>query len=94
MHDIVLNSIIGRVVFLKNIGSRTQPRLAEPQAIEVQWPQGKAAPRKPKWTWWTPQGNELVTQWRTTPFAIDMTGDGLTDLIMLDTEGYLSLPAP
>ena len=91
LHDIVLNSIIGRVVFLKNIGSRTQPRLAEPQAIEVQWPQDKEAPRKPKWTWWTPQGNELVTQWRTTPFAIDMTGDGLTDLVMLDTEGYLSL---
>jgi hypothetical protein len=32
-----------------------------------------------------------VTQWRTTPFAIDWTKDGLTDLIMLDQEGYLAL---
>jgi predicted neuraminidase len=32
----------------------------------------------------------LVTQWRTTPVAIDFNDDGLTDLIMLDHEGYLS----
>ena len=36
-------------------------------------------------------GKELVTQWRTTPVAIDWTRDGLTDLVMLDHEGYLAL---
>lgn len=91
LHDIVLNSIVGRVLFLKNIGSRTEPKLSQPQAIEVAWPADDKLPRKPKWTWWTPQGNELVTQWRTTPFVVDMTGDGLVDLVMLDTEGYLTL---
>jgi hypothetical protein len=31
-----------------------------------------------------------LTQWRTTPFATDWNGDGLTDLVMLDHEGYLA----
>ncbi len=91
LHDIVLNSIVGRVLFFKNIGSRTKPILAEPQPLEVAWPADSYQPRKPKWTWWNPQGNELVTQWRTTPVVVDMTGDGLADLVMLDTEGYLTL---
>ena len=86
--DIVFNSIWGRVQWLRNIGTRTAPKLAPPQPVEVAW-QGPAP--KPAWTWWTPQGNELVTQWRTTPVAIDWTGNGLTDLVMLDHEGYLAL---
>jgi hypothetical protein len=45
---------------------------------------------KPAWNWWDPEPGHLVTQWRTTPFALDWNGDGLTDLIMLDQEGYLS----
>jgi hypothetical protein len=32
-----------------------------------------------------------VTQWRTTPFAVDWDRDGLTDLVMLNHQGYLSL---
>lgn len=86
--DIVANSIWGRVVWWKNIGSRTDPRLGKMQSIEVAWP---SAPPKPAWNWWTPQGNELVTQWRTTPLVHDFTGDGLLDLAMLDQEGYLAL---
>jgi sugar phosphate permease len=86
--DIVFNSIWGRVQWLRNIGTRTAPKLAPPQPVEVAW-QGPAP--KPAWTWWTPQGNELVTQWRTTPVAIDWTGNGLADLVMLDHEGYLAL---
>ena len=86
--DIVFNSIWGRVQWLRNIGTRTSPRLSEPQPIEVEWP---AAPPKPAWTWWTPVGKELVTQWRTTPVLADWNGDGLLDLAMLDHEGFLSL---
>ncbi|MGN6546433.1 MAG: FG-GAP repeat domain-containing protein [Aureliella sp.] len=86
--DIVLNSILGRVQWLKNIGTRTAPRLAAPAAIEVEWP--SVPPPKPAWTWWTPAGKELVTQWRTTPVVHDFDRDGLVDLAMLDVEGYLS----
>lgn len=86
--DIVFNSIWGRVMWLKNIGSPREPKLARPAAIEVQW---NGPPPKPAWTWWQPQGQELVTQWRTTPVVHDFTGDGLVDLAMLDQEGYLAL---
>lgn len=86
--DVVFNSILGRVEWLKNAGTRTEPKLAAAQPIEVEWP---AATPKPAWTWWTPEGKSLVTQWRTTPVVYDFTGDGLADLVMLDTEGYLAL---
>ncbi|WP_164101375.1 FG-GAP-like repeat-containing protein [Candidatus Laterigemmans baculatus] len=85
--DIVVNGIWGKVRWLKNVGSRTEPKLAAPQAIEVQWPE---EPPKPRWTWWSPSGGELVTQWRTTPVAIDWNRDELVDLVMLDHEGYLA----
>jgi hypothetical protein len=86
--DIVVNGIWGRIDWLKNVGTRSEPRLAEPQHIKVVWPD---SPAKPAWFWWTPQANQLVTQWRTTPIAVDWTGDGLTDLVMLDHQGYLAL---
>jgi hypothetical protein len=86
--DLLVNSIWGKVAWYRNIGARERPRLAASQPIEVEWP-GK--PPKPAWTWWEPQGKELATQWRTTPYPIDWTGDGLCDLAMLDPEGYLAL---
>ncbi len=86
--DVVFNSIWGRVQWLKNVGTRTAPRLSAPQSIEVQW-EGETP--KPSWTWWKPIGKELVTQWRTTPVVHDFTGDGLLDLAMLDVEGYFVL---
>ncbi|MCA9058305.1 MAG: VCBS repeat-containing protein, partial [Planctomycetaceae bacterium] len=86
--DILTNGIWGRIQWLQNVGTRSEPRLAAPQPINVRWQQ--PAPR-PAWTWWTPEGNSLVTQWRTTPVAVDWTGDGLTDLVLLDHEGYLCL---
>lgn len=86
--DIVFNDIWGKVRWLKNVGTRTDPKLAKPRSIAVDW---DAAPPKPQWTWWNPSDQELVTQWRTTPIAIDWTGDGNTDLVMLDQEGFLVL---
>ena len=85
--DIVFNSIWGKVQWLKNIGSRTAPKLAAPQPIEVEWP---GPTPKPAWVWWQPHGKELVTQWRTTPVIYDFNRDGLVDLAMLDQEGYLA----
>jgi hypothetical protein len=84
--DIVFNSIWGRVEWLENVGTRSIPKLAAPQSVEVEWP--GAAP-KPAWTWWTPKGKELVTHWRTTPVVYDFNRDGLADLAMLDSEGHL-----
>jgi hypothetical protein len=85
--DIVLNSILGEVVWLRNIGKRDAPALAEPQPIEVEWggPQPTLA-----WGWRKPQGKALLTQWRTTPVVHDFNRDGLPDLAMLDHEGYLA----
>jgi hypothetical protein len=85
--DIVLNSIWGKVEWLKNIGTRTAPKLARPQPIEVKW---ESATPKPAWVWWQPRGQELVTQWRTTPVIHDFNRDGLLDLAILDQEGYLA----
>ncbi len=85
--DLIVNSIWGRVHWYRNIGTRTSPKLAEAQPIEVEWP---AETPKPAWTWWKPEGKELVTQWRTTPVAVDFDRDGLTDLVMLDHDGYLA----
>ena len=86
--DIVLNSILGDVVWLKNVGSRTQPKLAAAVPVEVEWegPQPALA-----WGWRKPTGKALLTQWRTTPVVYDFTRDGLVDLAMLDHEGYLAL---
>ncbi len=85
--DLVVNSIWGRVHWYRNTGSRSQPRLTAAQAIEVEWdgPQPTLA-----YGWLRPQGKQLLTQWRTTPVAVDWNRDGLTDLVMLDHEGYLA----
>ncbi|HUW59570.1 MAG TPA: VCBS repeat-containing protein [Candidatus Bathyarchaeia archaeon] len=84
--DIVINSIWGKVLWYRNIGERTAPKLAGAQPVEVEW---EGAAPKPAWTWWTPDGKGLVTQWRTSPVVIDLNRDGLNDLVMLDQEGYL-----
>ncbi len=85
--DIMINSIWGEVLWYRNIGTRTDPKLAAAQPVEVAWP---ATPPKPAWTWWNPKGKQLVTQWRTTPEMVDFNDDGLMDLVMLDHEGYLA----
>lgn len=86
--DLVVNSIWGRIELYRNIGTRTQPKLSAAESIPVQW---TGRPPAPRFNWWKPQGAELVTQWRTTPVATDWTGDGLVDLVMMDSEGYLAL---
>ncbi len=85
--DIVFNSIWGKVQWLKNIGTRKEPKLAAAQSMEVAW---EGSTPKPAWLWWNPKGPELATQWRTTPVLHDFNKDGLIDLAMLDHEGYLA----
>jgi hypothetical protein len=86
--DILCSDVWGKVYWYRNIGTRTEPRFAAAQPIEVDWP-GPAP--KPSWNWWNPAGKELVTQWRCSPCAIDWNQDGLMDLVMVDPEGYLAL---
>ncbi len=85
--DILANSIWGKVVWFRNAGARRDPKPAPAQPIRVEW-SGQAP--KPAWTWWTPEAGELATEWRTTPVATDLDRDGLTDLVLLDHEGYLA----
>ncbi len=86
--DLLVNSMRGEILWYRNVGTRRRPKLAAAVPVEVAWP-GK--PPKPRWNWWDPSGSQLVTQWRTTPVAVDLTSDGLTDLVVLDHEGYLTL---
>jgi len=88
LSDIIVNSIWGKILWYKNIGTKGSPLLAKAEPIVVSY---SGEPAKPRWNWWDPEGNHLVTQWRTTPYALDWNHDGMTDLVMLDTEGYLSL---
>lgn len=88
--DIMTNGIWGKIVWYKNIGTRTAPRLAAGQPVELTLPAGKVS-TGPAWNWWKPHGRELATQWRTTPQMIDWNADGLIDLVMSDAEGYLAL---
>jgi hypothetical protein len=85
--DLVVNSILGKVVWFRNAGTRTDPKLDAVAPIEVEWdgPQPSL-----DYGWMRPEGKALLTQWRTTPFAVDWNLDGLTDLVMLDQEGYLA----
>lgn len=87
--DIVLNGIWGRVEYLQN--SPTEDPVGwqlEARPVHVQW--SESGPPKPEWTWWTPEADELATEWRTTPCVLDWNADGLNDLVMLDHEGYLA----
>ncbi len=86
--DLVVNSIWGKVIWYRNIGTDGTPVLEAARPIVVEWPE-KNNPA-PQWNWWHPEGNDLVTQWRTTPLVIDLNNDGLENLVMLDIDGYLA----
>lgn len=89
-NDILANSIWGRIVWYRCVGTDDSglPILDAGRSVDVDW---AGATPKPAWTWWSPVGQELVTQWRTTPEAVDFNADGLADLVMLDIEGFLCL---
>ena len=85
--DIMINTIIGKILWCKNIGTRTEPKLAPPEPVRALW---DGPPPKPAWNWWNPESDELVLQWRCTPYMIDIDGDRLPDLVAVDHEGYLA----
>jgi len=86
--DVMLNTIRGEVLWCRNIGTRTSPKLAAPKAVEVEW---EGAQPELKWGWMKPNGSKgILTQWRTNPVMHDMNRDGLMDILLVDTEGYLA----
>jgi hypothetical protein len=86
LKDLVVNSIWGKVIWFKNIGVKGAPKLAAAEPILFHY---EKEAKKPAWNWWNPVSNQLVTQWRTTPIAVDWDRDDLCDLVMLDHEGFL-----
>lgn len=80
-------SILGTVVWYRNVGTAAVPELAGADPVRVA---RKGAPPKPEWNWWDPEDDELVEEWRFTPVVIDLDGDGINDLVSVDHEGYLA----
>lgn len=87
LKDIIVNSIWGKIIWYENIGTKQKPELAKAKPVLIK---SKEVISKPSWYWWDPEPETLITQWRTTPNAIDWNKDGLMDLVMLDHEGYLA----
>ncbi len=85
--DVMVKSVWGKVGWFRNVGTKTAPKLAAFQPVEVEW-DGPAPALK--WGWMKPDGKKLLTQWRTTPVMFDWNRDGLMDLCMLDSEGYFA----
>ncbi|MCA9038010.1 MAG: exo-alpha-sialidase, partial [Planctomycetaceae bacterium] len=79
--DIIYNSILSRIGLLRNDNDAL---------VDVEFDSGlNESP--PEWYWWQTSASSALTQWRTTPVAIDFDGDQKLDLVALDQEGYLVL---
>ncbi len=79
--DVLFNSIWSQIGVLRN---------DEGKLTDVP-PETGIQEEPPKWYWWQSKTNSALTQWRTTPVAIDFDGDKRLDLVALDQEGYLTL---
>lgn len=79
--DIIYNSILSRVGVLRNDGG---------QLVDTSLETGQNE-SPPGWYWWNTLASDTLTQWRTTPLAIDFDADSKPDLVMLDQEGFLTL---
>ncbi len=86
--DIIINSIFGKIEWLRGKGKRNLLEMEAPRDILVDW-EDKPMPLV-EWNWWRPAEGTLTTQWRTTPVVIDWNKDGTDDIVLLDTEGYLA----
>ncbi|WP_431192168.1 FG-GAP repeat domain-containing protein [Rhodopirellula bahusiensis] len=79
--DIVYNSILAEVgVLLNESGTLVEQELS---SAPVESP--------PAWYPWKSATKSSLTQWRTTPVAVDFDGDDELDLVLMDQEGYLTL---
>ncbi len=79
--DIVYNSILAKLGMLTNDSGTLVAREFDTGQRES----------PPLWNWWQTKSGSSLTQWRTTPIAIDFDGDKRLDLVMLDQVGFLTL---
>lgn len=79
--DVIYNSILARVGLLLNDHGDFIDQPLDSGLSEL----------PPEWLWWQTPASDTLTQWRTTPVAIDFDQDGKLDLVMLDQQGYLTL---
>ena len=79
--DIIYNSILGRLGILRNEDGTLVDGPFDTGLSEL----------PPVWDWRQTPSCSTLTQWRTTPVAIDFDGDKTFDLVMLDQEGFLTL---
>jgi predicted neuraminidase len=79
--DIVYNSILAKLGLLLNDSGTLVERPFDMGQSEL----------PPVWYWWQAPSGAALTQWRTTPLAIDFDGDDQLDLVLLDQQGFLTL---
>ena len=79
--DIIYNSILSRIGLL--VGTQSGLQTTELTFNNPETP--------PSWYWWNQSSTAALTQWRTTPVAIDFNGDEKLDLVALDQQGFLAL---
>ncbi|MFK8112484.1 MAG: exo-alpha-sialidase [Rubripirellula sp.] len=79
--DLVFNSIWSQIGVLRNHEGKFLEQTAKSSTSEL----------PPDWYWWQTSSEGSLTQWRTTPVAIDFDGDDSLDLVSLDQEGFLCL---
>ncbi|MCR9296058.1 MAG: exo-alpha-sialidase [bacterium] len=79
--DIIYNSILARLGLLINDSGSLLEKDFDTGLSEL----------PASWYWWQKPSSATLTQWRTTPLAIDFDGDGRPDLVMLDQQGFLTL---
>jgi hypothetical protein len=86
--DLLAGCVSGENLFYENIGSRTHPKLAAVQKINIDW--GNFAPLYPDGMRYEPKSGDLITQWRCKPVVMDWTEDGLPDYLTIDHLGRLA----
>ncbi len=85
--DLILSDIWGKYTYYERDKKTYLLKRGVPICVEG----GRVDTYKPSWVWQPPQDDELVTQWRCQPAVVDWDGDGIHDLITLDSEGFLAL---
>ncbi|MFU7561770.1 exo-alpha-sialidase [Stieleria sp. JC731] len=79
--DIIYNSILSKLgVLINNNGTYKQLAFEDGPSEEP-----------PAWYWWRTKSPAALTQWRTTPVAVDFDDDGTLDMVLLDQQGFLTL---
>ncbi len=90
--DLILSDIWGQYTYFEGIKGSNELKAGIPIRVSVvSATEGSRYSPTPPWVWHKPKNFELITQWRCQPAVTDWDGDGVCDLITLESEGYLAL---